>query len=228
MVPERTCQRAGCGRPIPSVKRRDARWCSRSCESKARRAALRQAAFAFDSEAQRSSYEEAKRVASGHREFGDVPGDFELAAELDDDDWADRNEHFARLVQAGEHERTPRETWKRWRSYARRNPGVEHPEQTQDRLARHHAAEAARMARIDAGTAGRIQNRYDPRTATSVAASANASRRLNRVHAEPPVSSPAFDFRGESWNGGPFRQGRPAGQSRRRPDAWAMEDGFTW
>jgi hypothetical protein len=44
-MPERTCQRAGCGRVIPSRKRKDARWCSRSCESKARRQAARRAAF---------------------------------------------------------------------------------------------------------------------------------------------------------------------------------------
>jgi hypothetical protein len=42
---ERVCQRPGCGRAIPSRKRRDTRWCSRSCESKARRAAARRAAF---------------------------------------------------------------------------------------------------------------------------------------------------------------------------------------
>jgi len=44
-MPERTCQRPGCGRPIPSRKRQDARWCSRACESKARRAAGRKAGF---------------------------------------------------------------------------------------------------------------------------------------------------------------------------------------
>jgi hypothetical protein len=44
-MPERICQRPGCGRSIPSRKRRDARWCSRSCESKARRQAARRAAF---------------------------------------------------------------------------------------------------------------------------------------------------------------------------------------
>jgi len=44
-MPERICQRPGCGRPIPSRKRQDARWCSRSCESKARRPAKRKADF---------------------------------------------------------------------------------------------------------------------------------------------------------------------------------------
>jgi hypothetical protein len=44
-LPERVCQRPGCGRVISSRKRRDTRWCSRSCESKARRAAKRRAAF---------------------------------------------------------------------------------------------------------------------------------------------------------------------------------------
>jgi hypothetical protein len=44
-MPEKTCQRPGCGRQIPSRKRKDARWCSRSCESKARRAAARKVRF---------------------------------------------------------------------------------------------------------------------------------------------------------------------------------------
>ena len=44
-MPERLCQRPGCGNAIPSHKRRDARWCSRRCESKARRAAARKARF---------------------------------------------------------------------------------------------------------------------------------------------------------------------------------------
>lgn len=41
----RVCQRPGCGRPIGTRRRRDARWCSRSCESKARRQAARKATF---------------------------------------------------------------------------------------------------------------------------------------------------------------------------------------
>lgn len=44
-MPERVCQRPGCGRPIPPGKRRDARWCSRSCESKAQRTARRRQSF---------------------------------------------------------------------------------------------------------------------------------------------------------------------------------------
>jgi hypothetical protein len=44
-MPERLCQLPGCGRAIPSRKRKDARWCSRSCESKARRQAARKARF---------------------------------------------------------------------------------------------------------------------------------------------------------------------------------------
>jgi hypothetical protein len=40
-VPDRPCQRPGCGRHIPAYKRRHARWCSRSCENKARRTAAR-------------------------------------------------------------------------------------------------------------------------------------------------------------------------------------------
>jgi hypothetical protein len=38
---DRPCQRPGCDRQIPSFKRRHARWCSRSCENKARRSAAR-------------------------------------------------------------------------------------------------------------------------------------------------------------------------------------------
>ena len=35
----RPCQRPGCGNQIPARKRQDTRWCSRSCENKARRSA---------------------------------------------------------------------------------------------------------------------------------------------------------------------------------------------
>ena len=44
-MPDRVCQRPGCGRAISSRRRKDTRWCSRSCESKAARAARRNAEF---------------------------------------------------------------------------------------------------------------------------------------------------------------------------------------
>jgi hypothetical protein len=165
-------------------------------------------------------------------DFGDVPGDVELAAEIDagtEPEW-EHDRHFARVVQEGQEgqeQRTPRETWRKWRAYGRRHV-TEDPEQTQDRIHRHQAAEAARMARIDRATAGRIQDRFDGRTASSVASNANRSRALNMRHAEqPPVMSPRFDFQAESVNGGPYRSGRASGQRSGHADySWNMSDGF--
>lgn len=112
-------------------------------------------------------------------DYGELPDDFELAAEIDagvydvqDDEQAAR---FHALVEE-DADRTPRETWRKWRAYGRRH-GTEHPEATADRIERHRAAEAARMARIDRSTAGRIQDRFDTRTASTVAANARESRR---------------------------------------------------
>lgn len=122
-----------------------------------------------------------------YSDFGDVPGDSELAARIDaedeglfyddqDDQDDDQAARFHQMVEEDADHRTPRETWKRWRAYSRRNPGVEHPDQTADRIARHRAAETAKAARIDQGTAGRIQDRFDSRTAASVAQNARESR----------------------------------------------------
>ena len=142
----------------------------------------------------------------------------------DDDEQAAR---FHQMVQEDAGQRTPRDVWRKWRTYARRH-GTEHPEQTQDRIERHRAAEAAQTARIDRSTAGRIQDRFDSRTASTVATNARESRRLNVRHVDqPPVVSPGFDFTGESFDGGPYRQGRPAGQRSTTADyRWNMQDGW--
>jgi len=231
-MPERTCQRPGCGRAIPSRKRQDARWCSRSCESKARRAARRKADFeAANPDTAELLRAEDQSLADlygnagpprdwrddprNFSDYGDVPGDVELAAEIDDDDdqeWATQDKRIRTLLEEDQDQRTPREAWKRWRAYGRRH-GTEDPEQTQDRIARHQAAEAARTARIDRSTAGRVQSRFDTRTAANVANNALQSRALNRRYVErPPIVSPGFDFTGESFDGGPYRSGRPSGQ----------------
>ena len=162
-------------------------------------------------------------------DYGDVPGDYELAAEIDDEHQGDeQTSRFHQMVEE-DADRTPRETWKRWRSYARRH-GTEHPEQTADRIERHRAAEAAKTARIDRSTAGRVQSRFDSRTSASVATNARESRRLNASHTDqPPLAGPRFDFQAEQIDGSFYRGGRPAGQRSRHSDfAWRMQDGWVY
>jgi len=150
--------------------------------------------------------------------------------EPDDDEpaWAETDRRIRSLL-TEDTPRTPRATWRRWRAYGKRH-GTEHPEQTEDRVQRHQAAEAARTARIDAQAAGRVQDRFDPRTAPNVASSARQSRALNaRYVDQPPMPAPRFDFQGESVSGGPYGYGRASGQRPGRTGyAWNMEDGFTY
>jgi hypothetical protein len=122
---------------------------------------------------------------------------------------------------------TPREAWKRWRAYARRH-GTEDPERTADRIQRYMAAEAARMAKIDDNTDGRVQDRFDSRTSGNVASNARQSRAINARHVDqPPVSTPSFDFRGRSFDGDPYRHSRaPRLRQVHAQYAWNMEDGF--
>ena len=87
---ERTCQRPGCGRPIPGRRRKDTRWCGRACESRAHRAAKRRAAFEArdpaaaellraEDQSLTELYERARRPA--HSDDPEVPDD-----QADDDD----------------------------------------------------------------------------------------------------------------------------------------------
>ena len=254
---EGACQRPGCDNLIPSRKRRDARWCSRRCEGRATRAAKRlgielagygtpRVTARGGSESRGAARARPSAAATGRRsagfsDYGDVPGDSELAARIDaedeglfyddqDDQDDDQAARFHQMVEEDADHRTPRETWKRWRAYSRRNPGVEHPDQTADRIARHRAAETAKAARIDQGTAGRIQDRFDSRTAASVAQNARESRRLNASHTDqPPLAGPRFDFQAEQIDGSFYRGGRPAGQRSRHSDfAWRMQDGWVY
>ena len=240
---ERVCQRPGCGNPIRSSRRRDVRWCSRSCEGKARRAARRKADF----EDKYGIPDELLPVeAQGLAELHDrasVPqhwADIE-AGHVDDDpiEFSDQydvavyeHEHLDDEQNARYHamfredggQRAPRETWTRWRSYGRRH-GVEDPAQTQDRIQRHMAAERAADARRDANTTGRVQSRHDPRTTGSVALRGTESRGLNLRHVEqPPLPPRGFDFRTAPAIG---HQGRASGHDRRYGgSAWQMRDGF--
>jgi hypothetical protein len=78
------------------------------------------------------------------------------------------------------------------------------------------------MARLDSYTAGRAQDRFDPRTAANVGQNAAASRRLNQRHLETPPAwaTSEFGFTSESWTGGPYRAGRSeSGQRSRSADA---------
>jgi hypothetical protein len=165
-----------------------------------------------------------------YSDYGELPDDAELAAEIDAgvyDVQDEQTERFRTLLQEDAGEHTPRETWKRWRAHGRRH-GTEHPEATADRIERHRAAEAAKAARIDSSTGGRVQDRFDTRTAANVADNAMKSRRLNASHTDqPPLVSPAFSFEAEQVTGDFYRQGRPSGQRSRHADyAWQMQDGF--
>lgn len=234
---ERYCQRPGCGRPIPSLKRRDARWCSRSCEGKARRAARRKADFeaAHGVVAELLPVED-RSLAELHQnatppqhradiEAGHADDDLaEFSDEYDEDQDDDEVPEWSGLDSV---HYAPRDTWRRWRTFAKRH-NSEHPAQTADRIARRKAAEAASAARRDAATAGRVQDRWDSRTAGNVAENGAQSRRLNVRHTEqPPVPAQAFDFTNESVSGGPYRSGRAAGHwGRYGGSAWVMQDGW--
>jgi hypothetical protein len=240
---ERICQRPGCGNLIRSSRRRDTRWCSRSCEGKARRAANQKAEFEdkygavaellpVEDQSLAELHERARpprhpasldagRVDHDLREFSDEHGD----EHLDDEDYGE----VPAWAGQDEPQRTTRGTWKRWRLYGKRH-GTEHPEQAHERIERQHAEAAVRMARIDAGTAGRVQDRFDPRTAPNVASSARQSRALNARYVDQPrMPAPRFDFQGESVSGGSYGYGRASGQRPGRTGhAWNTEDGFRY
>jgi hypothetical protein len=221
---------AECNRVLVG-RRADATWCSARCRMrwKRKQGRLREARDSYSAvhpDVSLTELHERARPpqhwAGDPREYSDyglIPGDAELADEID----AGVHDDDTDPEWAGHDARTPRETWRKWRAYGKRH-GTEDPEQTADRVARHQAAEAAQKARIDAGTAGRIQDRYDRRTAGNIASNANASRRLNARHAEqPPVMSPRFDFQAEQITGDFYRGGRPSGQRSRTADyAWDL------
>ena len=226
-----------CGEPIPD-RRKDARYCSTSHRVMASRRRKRQAEI------------HGGLVARGGQEFTDQSrpdhwGDPETEFDDDQDDehqddrpqkWIEDDERFAATI-AGDDpavrnrspRRAPIDSWRRWRGYGNRH-GTEHPEQTADRIARQRAAYDASMSRIDSYTAGRVQDRHDPRTAANPGRNGAASRRLNQRYAEQPPSwaASAFDFTNETIDGGPFTRGRPFGRRSRHADyRWAgLDDGF--
>lgn len=241
-MPERTCQRPGCGRAIPSRKRKDARWCSRSCESKARRAAARKVRFeaANPGAAELLGAEDRSLIDLYERardDEHDVGLDDEHRAPYRPQKWVEDDGRFAAMLADDEgtvrSHQTPRsaplDAWRRWRAAGRQNPGVEPREQQQDRIARQKAARDASMSRIDARVDGRVQDRFDPRTAPNPGRNGAASRRLNAAYVEQPPAwaTSEFDFTNETIDGGPFTRGRPAGQRNRSADyAWRMRDGW--
>jgi hypothetical protein len=176
-------------------------------------------------------------------DYGDVPGDVELAAAIDDE----QNLHagtfvhlhpddvrFAAMLQADEsatRAMTPRSTWREWRewrAYGRRH-GTEHPAQAADRIRRHEADEIARTRRIDSKAASAPQSRFDTRTHGHVASRAAQSRALNARHVErPPMhDSPSYDFQAEMTTGSFYRQARGPGERAGYSGyAWDMRDGF--
>lgn len=245
-MPDRPCQRPGCGNQIPSRKRQDARWCSRKCEGRATRAAKRMGIGLADY-VKGVSYSpvEDRSLAELHgkagppswrddprnfSDYGDLPGDAELAAEFDDEHQGDeRGQHFHEMVQADAAQRKPRWSWFDLRQRYNQNPGIELPSITRERTERYRTDQAAIQRRLRTST-GQPQDRHNAVTRDVVASRATESRRLNHHYAtaDPrPVPQQEFDFTAESFNGGPFRQGRPSGQRSANADyRWRMEDGF--
>jgi hypothetical protein len=235
--PVRRC--GHCGEPLLTQRKR-ARYCSREHKELAREARKRASdrlttlrknhplgdvslTELHDQAAPPRDWRDDPRNFS---DFGELPDDYEIAAQIDAEDEQDRR--INAMLQEKQDRRTPRDIWRKWRSYGKRH-GTEDPEQTADRLARHQASEAAKMAKIDSSTAGRIQDRFDPRTAANVANKAAESRKLNARHVEqpPPLFSQEFSFEAEqaTWDG--YRRGPGGGHRPKYADyQWRMDDGF--
>jgi hypothetical protein len=162
-------------------------------------------------------------------DFGDVPGDFELAAEID----AQREEdaRFNAMIRQDEDRRTPRRrSWFDLRQVYNSNPGVELSEITQERIERHKAEQAAIQARLRSSK-GQPQDRYNDVTKDVVATKGTESRQRNRVFANadprPQSYRQEFSFEAESVDGSFYRQGRASGHRARYSDyAWRMDGGF--
>jgi hypothetical protein len=220
-----------CGEPLLS-KRRRARYCSREHKELAREARKRASdrlttlrrnhPFADVSLAELHAQSRPPRpdIDAGH-----VDADLIKFSDEYDEDHQD-DEQTARIPSMfdDEDQRTPRETWKLWRSYGRRH-GTEDPAQAADRIQRHVAAERAADARRDANATGQVQSRFDQRTASSVVTRARESRALNLRHVErPPTHPQGYDFSRSAVN----RQGTVSGQERYGGAAWQMQDGFIY
>ena len=234
------CQRPGCGREIPPSRGQTARWCTRKCEGRAYRAAKLRGIPLADyppsgellpvgsTDTLSEAYERIQKRDDprAYDDFGDAPGDVELAAEMDEDagTYAGtfisahpddiRINAMLRAEEGTARARTPRDTWRHWRAYGKRH-GTEHPAQTQDRLRRHQADQAARTRRIDAKTASAPQDRFDTRTSGYVATRATESRRMNARYVDrPPRHEPQeFELRGRADHGHLLPAGTRSGRA---------------
>lgn len=238
-MPDRTCQRPGCGKPIPSRKRRDARWCSRSCENKARRAAtmlgIPLADFAMSGELlpEEATLTEQYERGREHRaaqdpgedlrefsDFGMIPGDGD-----------EQTTRFNQMIEADAARRVPRRPWAALRRMYAANPGIELPDITSERVERYRAEQAAIKARHKANP-GQPQDRHNPVTRATVATRATESRRLNKHYStsdpRPPAQRQAYSWdEAEQATWDAYRGGRARGQQSRHADvAWSMRDGW--
>ena len=150
-----------------------------------------------------------------YSDFGDVPGDFELAAEIDDDLDDEQAARFHEMVQADVAQRKPRWSWFDLKQQYNQNPGIELASITSERTDRHKAGQAAVQRRLRTST-GQRQDRHNAVTRDVVAIRATESRRLNHHYAtadpRPIGQRQEFSFEAESFGGGPYGQGRAAGQ----------------
>jgi hypothetical protein len=196
---DRTCQRPGCGKLIRSSRRRDTRWCSRSCEGKARRAAERKTAFEaanpgaaelLSGEPQTLGELHERAGALAHRAGIDQDDDEHL-----DDDYAAQDKRIHELLGMGDEgtsARAPRRSWLDVKRVYARNPGVELPAVIRERRERYAAGLRAIQARLTS-SADQPEDRFNPVTQGVVARQAAESRRLNRRGAAS-VSVPPAGF----------------------------------
>jgi hypothetical protein len=155
-------------------------------------------------------------------------------ARLDDDDHGqlvdEQDARFNAMVERDDARRMPRRSWWDLKQVYSQNSGIELAEITNERTDRYRAQQAAVQARLR-NSPRQPQDRFNDVTRDAVADRATESRRLNhaRAVADPrPVSQrQEFSFEAESFDGGPYRSGRPSGQRARWADyAWPTDDGF--
>jgi len=236
----RACEH--CGGPVPK-RRKDARFCSTSHrvmasrkrkhereihESLVTRGLTDQTLTGLHDRARPPQRRDAD--PREYSDFGEVPGDLELAAEIDAGYDDEQTARFRQLVREDSGQRKPRSSWADLKRRYAANPGVELAGITRERAGRYRAEQAAVQRRLR-DSDRQPQDRHNRATQNAVASRGTESRRLNRMYStadpRPASQREEFSFTGESFDGGPFRSGRPAGQRATHADyAWRMTDGF--
>jgi hypothetical protein len=190
-MPERVCQRPGCGNPIRSSRRRDARWCSRSCEGKARRSAARRADFEAEHPGSAELLAVEDRSLAELHERARPPRPWaDLEAE---DAWAEQDRRINAMLaedRSHRHARSHKPLRRPWELFR----GVEDPRAAQDRGDRHRAEQRDVRARLTSSP-GQPESRFNDATRGAVASRGAESRQLNRRAAmRTPAPSAAHGY----------------------------------